>query len=133
LLDNSISFLLLWNRGPLTQEVEYLPFKQRVVGSSPARPTIFQFQNGECGLRNYFQIWFRNLQSAFHRFSLKKEMEVLKGFILFGSLDLFLIPNSTIHIPEYKRRSPSSSRPRTPAFHVGNRGSNPLGDAKEKG
>jgi hypothetical protein len=25
--------------GPLTQEVEYLPFKQRVVGSSPARPT----------------------------------------------------------------------------------------------
>jgi hypothetical protein len=26
--------------GPLTQEVEYLPFKQRVVGSSPARPTI---------------------------------------------------------------------------------------------
>ena len=40
LLDNSLSFLLLWNRGPLTQEVEYLPFKQRVVGSSPARPTI---------------------------------------------------------------------------------------------
>ena len=28
------------DRGPLTQEVEYLPFKQRVVGSSPARPTI---------------------------------------------------------------------------------------------
>jgi hypothetical protein len=26
-------------KGPLTQEVEYLPFKQRVVGSSPARPT----------------------------------------------------------------------------------------------
>ena len=26
-------------------------------------------------------------------------------------------------------RSPSSSRPRTPAFHAGNRGSNPLGDA----
>ena len=25
--------------------------------------------------------------------------------------------------------SPSSSRPRTPAFHAGNRGSNPLGDA----
>ena len=25
--------------GPLTQEVEYLPFKQGVVGSSPARPT----------------------------------------------------------------------------------------------
>ena len=28
--------------GPLTQEVEYLPFKQRVVGSSPARPTILR-------------------------------------------------------------------------------------------
>ena len=27
--------------------------------------------------------------------------------------------------------SPSSSRPRTPAFHAGNRGSNPLGDAKK--
>ena len=26
--------------GPLTQEVEYLPFKQRVVGSNPTRPTI---------------------------------------------------------------------------------------------
>ena len=26
-------------------------------------------------------------------------------------------------------RSPSSSRPRTPGFHLGNRGSNPLGDA----
>ena len=25
--------------GPLTQAVEYLPFKQRVAGSSPARPT----------------------------------------------------------------------------------------------
>jgi hypothetical protein len=29
------------DQGPLTQEVDYLPFKQRVVGSSPARPTIF--------------------------------------------------------------------------------------------
>ncbi len=27
-------------QGPLTQSVEYLPFKQRVAGSSPARPTI---------------------------------------------------------------------------------------------
>ena len=26
-------------RGPLTQAVEYLPFKQRVAGSNPARPT----------------------------------------------------------------------------------------------
>jgi hypothetical protein len=26
--------------GPLTQSVEYLPFKQRVVGSSPTRPTL---------------------------------------------------------------------------------------------
>ena len=30
------------SQGPLTQEVEYLPFKQRVVGSSPARPTILR-------------------------------------------------------------------------------------------
>ena len=26
--------------GPLTQVAEYLPFKQRVAGSNPARPTI---------------------------------------------------------------------------------------------
>jgi hypothetical protein len=32
-------FLRLPN-GPLTQLAEYLPFKQRVAGSSPARPTI---------------------------------------------------------------------------------------------
>ena len=32
--------------GPLTQEVEYLPFKQRVVGSSPARPTIIKWNIG---------------------------------------------------------------------------------------
>ena len=31
---------LLKQVGPLTQSVEYLPFKQRVAGSSPARPTI---------------------------------------------------------------------------------------------
>ena len=28
--------------GPLTQLAEYLPFKQRVAGSSPARPTTYQ-------------------------------------------------------------------------------------------
>ena len=28
--------------GVLTQLVEYLPFKQRVAGSNPAHPTIFQ-------------------------------------------------------------------------------------------
>ncbi len=40
-LDNLIVFSICWiGEGPLTQEVEYLPFKQRVVGSSPARPTI---------------------------------------------------------------------------------------------
>ena len=27
--------------GPLTQVAEYLPFKQRVAGSNPARPTNF--------------------------------------------------------------------------------------------
>ena len=40
LLDNMIDVSICYiERGPLTQEVEYLPFKQRVVGSSPARPT----------------------------------------------------------------------------------------------
>jgi hypothetical protein len=36
-------------------------------------------------------------------------------------------PGSTIFMERIM--SPSSSRPRTPAFHAGNRGSNPLGDA----
>ncbi len=56
-----------FRRGPLTQSVEYLPFKQRVAGSSPARPII---------ARPHRLAWSR-----------------------------------------------------TPAFHAGNRGSNPLGDA----
>ncbi len=38
-----------WLIGPLTQEVEYLPFKQRVVGSSPARPTI-KIENSKFGI-----------------------------------------------------------------------------------
>ena len=54
--------------GPLTQSVEYLPFKQRVTGSSPVRPT--------------------------------------------------------------NNRPHRLARSRTPAFHAGDRGSNPLGDAK---
>ena len=54
--------------GPLTQLVEYLPFKQRVAGSSPARPT--------------------------RRFCPRR-----------------------------------LARSRTPAFHAGNTGSNPVGDA----
>jgi hypothetical protein len=31
--------LIIKISGPLTQSVEYLPFKQRVVGSNPTRPT----------------------------------------------------------------------------------------------
>ena len=39
---------------------------------------------------------------------------------------------SAFHILHSVIRSPHRlARPRTPAFHVGNRGSNPLGDAKE--
>ena len=37
-------FLTLKREGPLTQEVEYLPFKQRVAGSSPVRPTTVNNQ-----------------------------------------------------------------------------------------
>ena len=48
-------FLTLKREGPLTQEVEYLPFKQRVVGSSPARPTMFQFRNSDFRMRIYFR------------------------------------------------------------------------------
>ncbi len=56
--------------GSLTQSVEYLPFKQRVVGSSPTRPTSSTFG-----------------------------------------------PHRLV-------------RSRTPAFHAGNTGSNPVGDAR---
>ena len=60
--------------GPLTQLVEYLPFKQRVARSSRARPI--------------------------------KYIQILRPHRLAWS--------------------------RTPAFHAGNRGSNPLGDATNK-
>jgi hypothetical protein len=36
-------YLLYFLRGPLTQTVEYLPFKQRVARSSRARPTNDKF------------------------------------------------------------------------------------------
>ena len=59
LLDNSTGFLLVCNvKGPLTQAVEYLPFKQRVAGSSPVRPTIL---NADFGVRN---LEYLNLGSA---------------------------------------------------------------------
>ena len=46
--------------GPLTQEVEYLPFKQRVVGSSPARPTNI---SEEFGVRTAEWCSTRSLQA----------------------------------------------------------------------
>ncbi len=43
------------------------------------------------------------------------------------------IPSGSTRFTDFfvmiKDMSPSSSRPRTPPFHGGNRGSNPLGDA----
>ena len=59
-------------------------------------------------------------------------MEVLKGFVLFGSSDLFLIPNSTIHIPQYEegphRLVGQGHRPFTSATGV----RIPLGTPKKK-
>ena len=69
LLDNLIGFSLPWiMRGPLTQEVEYLPFKQRVVGSSPARPTILKaWSDGimECWF-NQLEFWSGFSDALFH-------------------------------------------------------------------
>ncbi len=110
MLDNSGGFLVLWIlEGPLTQVAEYLPFKQRVAGSSPVRPTIL---NSECaclpvgrefGIRNgcYFGKWSNDFNSAIR------------------------IRHSAI-----KEGPHRLARSRTSAFHVDNRGSNPLGDAK---
>jgi hypothetical protein len=61
--------LIIKISGPLTQPVEYLPFKQRVVGSNPTRPT-------KKAMRPHRLAWSR-----------------------------------------------------TPAFHAGDTGSNPVGDA----
>ncbi len=36
----AIPLIFPWAEGPLTQLVEYLPFKQRVTGSNPVRPTM---------------------------------------------------------------------------------------------
>ena len=76
--------LLVKGDGPLTQQVEYLPFKQRVAGSNPARPT-------------------------------KKS----------------LTSERTFHYEASTPRPHRLARSRTPAFHAGNTGSNPVGDAKE--
>ena len=86
------------DEGPLTQEVEYLPFKQRVAGSSPVRPTI---------LNADFGVWISEFL-----------------FVFFLSYSAIRILHSAIGSPH------RLARPRTPAFHAGNRGSNPLGDAK---
>ncbi len=71
--------------GPLTQLVEYLPFKQRVPRSSRGRPT--------------------------------KPQKVLTKLKECDTSDLTLRPHRL-------------ARSRTPAFHAGNTGSNPVGDAK---
>ena len=79
--------------GPLTQSVEYLPFKQRVAGSSPARPTIHRIELGvNILLMTYTLCAWRYALCEFRPHRL--------------------------------------ARSRTPAFHAGDRGSNPLGDAK---
>lgn len=82
------------NGGPLTQTVEYLPFKQRVAGSSPARPTIGENSSPMRGLAMSIQT-----------------------------------KTSGAAQPPVERPH-RLARPRTPAFHAGDRGSNPLGDAK---
>jgi hypothetical protein len=78
--------------GPLAQEVEHLPFKQRVAGSSPARLTT-----------PLTHLW--SMPGCW--------------------------PQAAANLPEVLKSnsSRSSSRPRTPPFHGGNRGSNPLRDA----
>ena len=48
--------------GPLTQEVEYLPFKQRVAGSNPARPT-----NQSQTVTQYFPASDPSLDKVEHR------------------------------------------------------------------
>ena len=77
---------------PLAQEVEHLPFKQGVPGSSPGR--LIRLRNVDCGLSN---------------------------------VKLLSNPQSSISNPQCTcpRRL---AWPRTPAFHVGDTGSNPVGD-----
>ena len=100
--------------GPLTQEVEYLPFKQRVVGSSPARPTIVNNQ----------------ISSTSNQISQNSKIE-FSNFDNLNIRSLGIILDLEFGDWNFRKGSPSSSRPRTPAFHVGNRGSNPLGDASQ--
>ena len=106
LLDNSTGFLLLCKvKGPLTQAVEYLPFKQRVAGSSPVRPT--NETNGT------LERWNDGFKIIFFK-------KIIYPLLHFSNIPLF----------HFFSRPHRLARPRTPAFHVGNRGSNPLGDAK---
>ncbi len=52
--------------GSLTQAVEYLPFKQRVAGSNPARPTNFPFQEAPQNIKHFvgFQCYERTRSRA---------------------------------------------------------------------
>lgn len=77
---------------PLAQEVEHLPFKQGVPGSSPGR--LIRLRTVDCGL---------------------SKVNVLSN------------PQSSISNPHCTRPR-RLARPRTPAFHVGDTGSNPVGD-----
>ena len=101
--------------GPLTQEVEYLPFKQRVVGSSPARPTIENNQIPSTNNQINFNNQYRILDSS-----------IFVCLLEFGHWWLFGYWNLVIGI--LNEGPHRLVRPRTPAFHVGDRGSNPLGD-----
>ena len=43
--------------GPLAQLVEQLTLNQRVAGSNPARPTIYQGERGSAGLKTWVSLF----------------------------------------------------------------------------
>lgn len=55
--------------GSLTQQVEYLPFKQRVAGSNPARPTKFTSHKAPQRLKSLAGLSFYTIPTS-HQFSL---------------------------------------------------------------
>ncbi len=108
-------------RGPLTQSVEYLPFKQRVAGSNPARPTTRgshgRVSRGSLGRRFGERLAITARATA--RGRLRRKACGISRLTL-RRLGCYRARTLRPH---------RLARSRTPAFHAGNAGSNPAGDA----
>ena len=122
-------------RGPLAQLVEHLPFKERVAGSNPARLTSPHFSPGGAmiapstvcaGKISKYRWQFTEDKLCFIVYQRPGEKCGLDPLI--GRTRQPPDPHAG-HLPNPPPSPVRLAWPRTPPFHGGNRGSNPLRDA----